>query len=466
LRSIPKPGEVYDVAVIGGGYAGAVTALEVLRLTRHAPSLCVVEPRADLGHGIAYSTQAPEHRLNTRAKRMSLVAGDDEHFTRWARRHATDSGWAEPVDDDSFVPRAWFGRYVAEQIALEAQRLGAVIHHRRDVVLDLVTDLDGWSLHLQDPAPLNARQVVLAVGNQPRRQPALPGLDSRDARVLHAWDAERAQVAPDAQALIVGTGLTMIDALLTLRARGHRGTIHAVSRHGALPLAHSEQHGRAQPLLARSLRVAVRELRLGCQLDTASGRPWQWRIDANRHHAQAFWAGLPVVEKRRFLRHTRTFWDVNRHRVAGFIRAGLDRELAAGTLRIHAGRLGILEPGIASLRAILDRRDGTQTELHLGLLLNSLGFELDYRRSDSPLLQALLRSGTVRAGELGLGLDTDAVGRLRSRDGRAWPNLFTLGVSRIGQLWETTAAHEIRLQAAELAGALVRGLPSRAAASL
>ena len=43
--------------------------------------------------------------------------------------------------------------------------------------------------------------------------------------------------------------------------------------------------------------------------------------------------------------------------------------------------------------------------------------------------------------------------------------LFTLGVSRIGQLWETTAAHEIRLQAAEVAGALVRGLPSRAAPS-
>lgn len=465
MSADPKPGEIFDVAVIGGGYAGAVTVLELLRLARHAPSICVLEPRAELAQGIAYSTQAPEHRLNTRAKRMSQVAGDDEHFTRWAKAHAADIGWAEPIDDDSFVPRAWFGRYVAAQLAQEAQQRGAVVRHVRDGVVDLVTDLDGWSLHRQDGAPLTARQVVLAVGNQPRRQAALPGLDSRDTRVLHAWDAERAQVAPDRPALIVGTGLTMIDALLTLRARGHRGTIHAVSRHGALPLAHSEQHGRAQPLLSRSLRVAVRELRLGCQLDSASGRPWQWRIDANRHHAQAFWAGLTPAEKRRFLRHARTLWDVNRHRVADFVRARLDQELAAGSLEVHAGRLGIIEPGVGSLRAILDLRDGTQSELHVGLLLNSLGFELDYRRSDSPLVQALLRSGTVRAGELGLGLDTDPIGRLRSRDGRPWPNLFTLGVSRIGQLWETTAAHEIRLQAAEVAGALVRGLPSRAAPS-
>ena len=77
------------------------------------------------------------------------------------------------------------------------------------------------------------------------------------------------------------------------------------------------------------------------------------------------------------------------------------------------------------------------------------------------MIQGLLRSDTVRPGELGL--DTDVLGRLKASDGRVWPNLFTLDTARIGKLWETTAAHEIRQQAAELAGALVRGLLLRSA---
>ncbi|TDU32435.1 putative NAD(P)/FAD-binding protein YdhS [Panacagrimonas perspica] len=455
---------VFDLAVIGGGYAGAVTVLETLRLARRPLRIAVVETRAELGRGIAYSTHDPEHRLNTRAKRMSLVAGDDDHFTRWARAHANASAWPEPVDEDSFVPRDWFGRYVSEVVGAAVAESNSTVEHRRDAVLDLTTDLAGWSLHLRHTGSLVARHAILAIGNLPRRQPALPGLDSPDARVLHAWDVARAAVDPEASALIVGTGLTMIDALLSLRAKGHRGPVHAISRHGALPLAHSDLHGRAQPLLSRSLRVAARELRLGCELDKSSGRPWQWRIDANRHHAQALWIGLTPAEKRRFLRHARSLWDVHRHRVGEGVRARLDAQIESGGLRIHTGRVGIIEPGRDSLRVILDHHDGRQTELHVGLLLNSLGFELDYRKTDAPLVQGLLRSGLARPGELGLGLDTDATGRLKAGDGRPWPNLFTLGVSRIGQLWETTAAHEIRLQAAELAGALVQGLNARSPA--
>ena len=452
---------VFDLAVVGGGYAGAVTVLETLRLARRPLQVCVVEPRAELARGVAYSTPDPEHRLNTRAKRMSLVAGDDDHFTRWAQAHALAVDWAEPVDEDSFVPRDWFGRYVAERLADAVQRSSTTVEHLRAVALDLTTDLSGWSIHLRGESPVIARHVVVATGNLPRRQPALPGLDSPDARVMHAWDVGRSAVNPDAPVLVVGTGLTMVDALLSLRARGHRGPIHAVSRHGALPLAHSDLHGRAQPLLSRSLRVAARELRLGCELDKSSGRPWQWRIDANRHHAQALWIGLAPVEKRRFLRHARTLWDVHRHRIGEAIRARVDQQLGNGGLRVYRGRVGVIEPGRESLRVILDHPDRSQTELHVGLLLNSLGFELDYRKTDAPLIQALLRSAVVRPGEQGLGLDTDATGRLKAGDGRPWPNLFTLGVSRIGQLWETTAAHEIRQQAAELAGALVQGLNAR-----
>jgi uncharacterized NAD(P)/FAD-binding protein YdhS len=456
---------IWDLAVIGGGYGGAVTALETVRLARRPLHVAVIEPRAEIGRGIAYSTPDDAHRLNTRAKRMSLVPGDDSHFTTWAQAFAHTLAWSEAVDDDSFAPRHWFGRYVAEQLKVEVDAIGATLAHVRDEALDLSTDMEGWLIHLRGSPPVTARQAVLAVGNLPRRGAALPGLASSDTRVLHAWEVSRATADPGAEVLIIGTGLTMVDAVLSLRARGHRGVVHAVSRHALLPLAHSEAHGRAQPLLSKSLRVALRELRLGAELDKRSGRPWQWRIDANRHHAQALWSGLSIAEKRRFLRHVRTYWDVHRHRIADFVRTQLDAEIAAGGLVLHAGRVGAIEPSTTALRVHVHTRDGQLRQLEVGLLLNSLGFELDYRRADAPLVQGLFRSGLARPGELGLGFDTDVAGRIRAADGRPWPALYTLGTARIGQLWETTAAHEIRLQAAELAGAIVRGLPTSASRS-
>ena len=53
--------------------------------------------------------------------------------------------------------------------------------------------------------------------------------------------------------LLVGTGLSMIDTVLTLHHQGHAGKIYAVSRHGLLPLSHSEN---IASLNVKSINVA------------------------------------------------------------------------------------------------------------------------------------------------------------------------------------------------------------------
>ena len=57
------------VAIIGGGFSGALQAVNLLR--HDGPGAVLIERRPEVGRGTAYSTRHPEHLLNVRASNMS-----------------------------------------------------------------------------------------------------------------------------------------------------------------------------------------------------------------------------------------------------------------------------------------------------------------------------------------------------------------------------------------------------------
>jgi uncharacterized NAD(P)/FAD-binding protein YdhS len=86
--------------------------------------------------------------------------------------------------------------------------------------------------------------------------------------------------------------------------------------------------------------------------------------------------------------------------------------------------------------------------------------------SADPLTRALLDDGQARIGPYGLGLDIDAAGRVRDRDGRTSDRTWLIGPLRRGVQWETTAVPEIRAQARQVAsriGHLAHIMTSRSA---
>lgn len=267
--------------------------------------------------------------------------------------------------------------------------------------------------------------------------------------------------------LLVGSGLTAIDVALTLTARGQRQPIVALSRHSLLPRVHGVAVTAAASAaaaavtraildgrgLARALRVASAAIRDGvdpCAL-----------VDALRADTPTVWRALSAVDRARFLAHLRASWDVHRHRLAPEVAAAVAALVDDGRLSVRAGRLIAVRPLDGRLLAYLRPRGARRsTALRVDRIVNCTGPSVDVRRDAPPLVRALVAAGLARPCPLGLGLWTDADGRLVDAAGRARDSLRVLGPLRRGEAWESTAIPELRLQAAALADALG---PARAA---
>ena len=82
-----------------------------------------------------------------------------------------------------------------------------------------------------------------------------------------------------------------------------------------VPEDHAEAVAVGTLLLELGLAGVVLLGRRQMRAAASHGLPWQAVMDAVRPQVQALWRGLPLAERRRFLRHLRPWWDVHRHRI-------------------------------------------------------------------------------------------------------------------------------------------------------
>jgi uncharacterized NAD(P)/FAD-binding protein YdhS len=285
------------------------------------------------------------------------------------------------------------------------------------------------------------RALVLATGHAP---PATHRI------AVDPWsEGSLGEIDPDAPVLLLGTGLTMVDVLIALRNRGHRGVLHAISRRGLLPRSHAMSAEPAAPPspLPRRLRDLVRHVR--SEAERHGARP---AIDALRTRTQEIWQALDPEERSRFLRHVRPWWEVYRHRVAPEVSAMLLRELASGGLVASAARLVSAKIHANGIRATVRHRGRTDTRfVDVARVVDCTGPSADLRVSCAPILARLRDAGMLVPDLMGLGLVSDAWGRVLDARGVAQDDILAIGPLRKGTLWETTAVPEIRVQAQEIA---------------
>ncbi|MFM7642010.1 MAG: FAD-dependent oxidoreductase [Cyanobium sp.] len=462
------------IAIVGAGYSGTMVACHLLRRATRPLSVVLIDRSGRFGQGLAYGTADPGHLLNVSVGAMSAWDEDPSHLLRWLdlNRESLAAHCSASIDAGFFLPRTIYGLYLrsilddAESLAsgqASLQRLKAELVDLEPLQPshpDVLSMGGGYRLLFQGREPLLAHRVVLAWGNSPS-----PPLGALCGLERHGWAPDAtSDLEPDASVVLLGTGLTMVDMVVSLMRQGHRGSVVALSRRGLQPLPHRI----APPIgpwldtdtapstvlgLWRLIRQRIRQ---------ADGSSVDWRpvIDGLRPITQRLWGKLNDKERRRFLRHAAVFWDVHRHRIAPQLHEQLQRLLRSGQLQVLAGRLKDVRPEGGRLAIAFRRRGDHATEtLVVDRLIHCTGLPSHGRDSLPPLQSRLQSRGLLQPDPLGLGLQASEGGALLNSSGEVVPWLYTLGTPLRGQLWESIAVPELRKQAEMLARSLLQSLP-------
>jgi uncharacterized NAD(P)/FAD-binding protein YdhS len=446
------------ILVVGAGFSGTAVAIHLLRLPHPRPLRIVLVERAQMARGVAYARRGEPYLLNVPAGRMSASSVDPAQFLAYAQRTLPNAR----VED--FLPRELYGQYLEASLLNAAQaspphvRLERV--HGEVVAMERARRTSRIEVYLERGAGITAHAVVLAPGNP--APAALAGSEKiPDTRyVADPWQTRPAFRAGET-VLVVGTGLTMADVVLAGQdaAKG-QATIHAISRHGLVPAAQTDfqqvlDEGRGRVLLREasvSLRRLVRGARALAEDVELRGGDWREVIAAVRAVAPLLWQRLAADDRKRFLRHVHSYWDVHRHRLPPCSWSALNELRRSGHLVVHAGRVLDLESVGRQVR-VTWRARGTSaaTTILVDRVVNCTGPQYDVRHTRDRLLRSLIAQGMVVPDAFGVGIMTDEFGAALGASGRVAGNLYYIGPMLRPRYWETTAVPELRLHAERLA---------------
>ena len=456
------------VAIIGGGFCGTLAAIRLLTAARRGGTslplgsrIILIEP-ARPGQGLAYRRGPDFWRLNVPAERMSAFAERPDDFLRWAR--ARDS----EVAAGDFLPRAWYGDYLADRLALAQQRSPRWLQfeHILDRAMGLTVEEGLARIQLTDGEIIEADRVLLALGNSSNSAP-IAGVATADV-VANAWNLSWIEKFPTyvPRVLLIGSGLTMIDIALAVADKRPDTRILAISRHGLLPRAHVDSHSAdprarfdAETFLTHGpLHARLREFR-----SRLGDGDWRTAIQCVREAMPALWQTAPRALRARFLRHLRAWWDVHRHRVPQTTLANIERLRQNRHLRVEAGHIVGTRPIKGGIVVTWRPRGGAKLREELvDAVVNVTGPNSDPRRAACPLVQSLMSQGLAKPDDFGLGWETDKEGRLLDCEGSPSSVIYYAGPLLRATHWEATAVPELRVHVDRTTAAITNSLATGA----
>lgn len=451
------------LVIIGAGFSGTVTAIEFLKRAPEGAHLTIINRSGKMARGLAYGTNSPHHFLNVPAGNMSALVDQPDSFLTFCQR--TDP----ETHSGSFVLRKLYGTYLSEMLSQAEAQSRVKCSRITGGVLSIQPDGRGAVIEVDTGERIVADHVVLAFGNfAPARPSELQQLDSCSVYKEDPWSPST-QVASDQapRVLLVGSGLTAVDTLVTLRQTHPEAKITMVSRRGLLPTAHRNRIpnvGFSTTICAdmlASVSSVSSYMKLVRREVARSPEHWREVVAALRPITSELWERLPLDERKRFLRHVQPHWDVYRHRVAPQTFRIYQEALAASNISLIAGRIFsvAVEGACVSVR-IKARGTENVVECLFDQVINCTGPCTDIEKITDPLISYLSNEEIICADTLNLGIKVSKNYSVVDNSGKTVQWLSYVGPMLKAQLWEATAVPELRQHARALAIEVVKSFTS------
>jgi uncharacterized NAD(P)/FAD-binding protein YdhS len=463
-----------SVAIIGGGFSGAITAVNLARLSPHPLEIFIIDKNQDPCRGIAYSTRNGSHLLNVVARNMSALADQPNHFVEWLRTRADYLDTPVAAIRETFMPRKVYGEYIHSLFlwysALLTEEKEMRFEQVQDEAQDIAIEGASATVCLASGRKIKADKIVLAVGNQAPSAFRMKGLDAQSPKYIGdpwlGW--EKKLPSKDKDILIIGTGLTTVDTILTLKDLCWQGKIYAVSRNGLMPLSHFR--GVEYPdyatdeLASKSFREIFGIFKKHYRAAKSKNINTAILVDKLRPFTQRIWQHFSLEEKKRFNRHFRTKWNVMRHRIAPEIHQQLQDAIAQNKLEVIKARLRGCEETKDAVRVTLES-NGVARVIEVGSMINCTGPKETYAPAEVGLFHNLSTRGVVQPDAMNMGVNVAPNFAVIGNDGVPSEIIYAMGSIMKGTLWETIAVPELRSQAFRLAETIAGQLADKAPVS-
>lgn len=454
---IPKSPRV--IAIVGGGYSGVMAAVNIMREMHDlAVTVHLIDKSARLGRGLAYSIWDDSMLLNVPVGNMSAFADQPVHFLGYCRE-------LDPsLNAGSFVSRRIYGDYLEHVLASESSKSSAVLNcvQGEAVAIHQTEGEDGFQIKLSDESTIFADEVVLALGYLKPKPLVFAGMPQESPNIItNPWNFRAMDaIVPGSPVAIIGSGHTAIDALFRLTSLDNDRQVFMLSRRGLIPKSHrviSQAPVKTEfPAYLKDLPntalAYMRAIRSEVKRREQAGNDWRDVLNELRPHARQIWQRWTNIERSRFLRKIRPWWDIHRHRLAPAAAARLQSQIDSGRLQVLAGRITSIEQSADSLKiTYVERTPARIKTVEVNSVINCTGPDYDIERIDSRLLKQLCQDGLIIGDALRLGLELDDQYNVIGRDKKVISGLRYLGPMLRARYWEAIAVPELRVHARQVA---------------
>ena len=432
------------LVIIGDGFAAAVSAIHLLRKGIPADALTIIGA-GSLGKGNAYGCVSPSFRLNVREDLPIVFSEDPLHFARWAEANIDDP--EAKTSAGFFYRRADFGRYVAELIAAE------VGFEKIQRIASKATRLnqahDGlWKLGTADGGLFYAEKVIIATGNSPPTWPCPIKSElgeQIDPRLIeNPWTGQYlAAIQLEEHVVLLGGGLTALDAIYALAEQGHRGLITIVGPRPLFPPTQAQWSRQKQPNWPKKLSPAklVRFMRQYLPSAPTTSTEWQCAWEELRPNLNAIWQQLTPHQRQSLFKRLGWAWSLYRFRASPQTIKAYEQLRANHQIQFAVGRAKQVERSKGTITVQLNNGQRIQADR----IVNCTGVGPDL------FLNRMIADAMAIPDPLGHAIGVNTNLNVIKPNRQAWNNLWMLGPATMGSLGDVVAASAISKQAEELA---------------